>query len=200
MSFLWQSMRTMDPKKNRYVLLFTLAALVTGALVGFRTLAQSTNLAPNTPPTNVMAGYAESARKALVSGTEATNLTDAEVGRLLNESIKTNLAAQLWFRQAMGGTLSSHGAKMATELRVLENLRAGRTNDAIRELEDSLDGDIILLSMNLQASDKTHFKPTPQSRTALQWARDYRQKFPYKSGNPATDNQVKDGLSYLDHE
>ena len=101
----------MDPKKNRYVLLFTLAALVTGALVGFRTLAQSTNLAPNTPPANVMAGYAESARKALVSGTEATNLTDAEVGRLLNESIKTNLAAQLWFRQAMGGTSPAMGRK-----------------------------------------------------------------------------------------
>jgi hypothetical protein len=190
----------MDPKKNRYILSFTLAALVTGAAIGFRTLAQSTNLARNTAATNVMAGYAEAARNALVSGTEATNLTDAEVGRLLNESIKTNLAAQLWFRQAMGGTLSSHGAKMATELRVLESLRAGRTNDAIRELEDSLDGDIILLSMNLQASDQTHFKPTPQSRTALQWARDYREKFPYKSGNSATDNQVKDGLSYLDQK
>ena len=73
-------------------------------------------------------------------------------------------------------------------------------DDAIRELENNLDSDIILLSMNLQASDKAQFKPTPQSRTALQWARDYRRKFPYKSGNPATDEQVKDGLSYLDRK
>jgi hypothetical protein len=28
----------------------------------------------------------------------------------------------------------------------------------------------------------------------------YRLKFPYKSGNPATDEQVKNGLSYVDQK
>ena len=188
----------MAAMKKSYVLSCALAALV--AAIGIRSLAQSTNPAASTSPTNVMAGYVEASRKALVSGTEATNFTDVELSGLLNDSLKTNLAAQLWFRQAMGGRLSGGGAKMAMELRVLESLRAGHTNDAIRELEDSLDSDIILLAMNLQASEKAQFKPTPQSRTALQEARDYRLKFPYNSGNPATDKQVKDGFSYLDQK
>lgn len=189
----------MDAMKNRYVLSFALAAL--GAAIGIRSLAQSTNPAASTSPTNVMAGYVQASRKALVSGTAATNLTDVELSGLLNESIKTNLAAQLWFRQAMIGNASAQGAQMAKELRVLETLRAGRTEEAIRQLEDGLDSDIIVLALHLRAGDETKtFKPTAGPRKSLQWARDYRLKFPYKSGNRATDEKVKDGLSYLDQK
>jgi len=49
------------------------------------------------------------------------------------------------------------------------------------------------------AETKT-FQPTSGPIKSLQWARDYRLKFPYKSGNAATDEQVKDGLSYLDQK
>ena len=185
--------------RNKYLLSFALAALMLASAAGIRSLAQSTNSASNTNPTNVMAGYAEAVRKAVISGTEATNLTDVEISSLLNESIKTNLAAQMWFRQAMIGSASAQGAKIAGELRVLETLRAGRTNDAIRMLENDLDSDIILLAQHLSAADQTKtFKPTPGPLKSLQWARDYRLKFPYKSGNPATDGQVKSGLSYVE--
>jgi hypothetical protein len=85
------------------------------------------------------------------------------------------------------------------EIRTLESLRAGRTNDAIRALEESLDSDIIMLAEHLKMSDETKaFKPTRQPLEALQWAKVYRLKFPRKSGNPATDDRVKYGLSYLD--
>lgn len=186
--------------RNRYVVSFTLAALLLTAAMGIRSVAQSAKpAASNTGSTNVMSAHIAAAREAILSGTEATNLTEAEISRLMNESIKTNLAAQLWFRQAMSGRASDWGASMAMELRVLENLRAGRTNDAIRELENSLDSDIILLANHLRVADQTKtFKATPGPRKSLQWAREYRLKFPYKSGDPATDEQVKQGLSYLD--
>ena len=144
-----------------------------------------------------MSGYIEAARKAVISGTEATNLTEVEFGHLMNESIKTNLAAQLWFRHAMVGTASAHGAQMAQTLRVLEALRAGHTEEAIRFLEDGLDSDIIVLATHLRASDETKsFEPTPGPMKSLEWARNYRLKFPYKSGNQTTDEQVKNGLAY----
>jgi hypothetical protein len=184
---------------NKYVVPFTLAALMIGAATGIRSVAQSAKPASNTQPTNGMARYVEAVRQAIASGTAATNLTDVEVNRLLNESIKTNLAAQLWFRHAMLGVASGHGAKMAEEIRILESLRAGRTKDAIRMLEENLDSDIIVLAGQLRVCDEIEaFKPTPQSRTALQSAKDYRLKFPHKSGDPAADDRVKNGLSYLD--
>jgi hypothetical protein len=82
-----------------------------------------------------MSQYVEAVRRAIISDTAATNLSEAECSRLMNDSIKTDLAAQLWFRQAMAGRASEGGLKMAQEVRVLECLRAGRTNDAIRMLE-----------------------------------------------------------------
>jgi len=192
-------LRPMNTKKHTYLPWLALAAL--GAALGIRSLAQSTNSASNTNPIIVMSAYAEAVRKAVISGTEATNLTDVEVGRLLNESIKTNLAAQLWYRHAMVGRASAPGAQMAQELRVLEALRAGHTEEAIRLLEDGLDSDIILLALHLRAGDETKtFQPTPGPRKSLQWARDYRLKFPYKSGNLATDEQVKNGLSFGDQK
>jgi hypothetical protein len=168
-------MRTVD---FRMKYLFAVTALLTLAVVSIRSGAQSTNPAPNTATTNVMARYYEAVRESLVSGTSATNLTEAEVNRLMNESIKTNLAAQLWFRQGMGGKLSAGGAKMAQDLRVLESLRAGRTDEAIRRLEAALDDDILFMANHIKALDQfKDFKPTAQPLTTLQWAREYRLKF-----------------------
>jgi hypothetical protein len=145
-----------------------------------------------------MAEYHAAVRESLVSGTSATNLTEAEINQLMNEAIKTNLAAQLWFRQAMGGSLSAGGAKMAQDLRVLESLRAGRTEEAIRRLEAALDDDILFLATHLKALDQfKDYKPTAQPLTALQWAREYRLKFPHKSEDPAIDERLKYELSRL---
>src|SRR5574341_459196 len=75
------------------VVLLTLAALWVAAAMGIRSLAQPANPAPDTKPTDVMSGYYEVNRKAILSGTSATNLTEAEVSHLLNESLKTDLVA-----------------------------------------------------------------------------------------------------------
>lgn len=75
----------------KYVVALAFATLLTVAAMSFRSAAQSTNPVPNTTPTNVMSRYYEAVRESLVSGTSATNLTEAEVNGLMNESIKTNL-------------------------------------------------------------------------------------------------------------
>jgi hypothetical protein len=192
-------MKTLKRNILRPVVSFALTALMIGAATVIRSRAQPANPASSTSPTNQMSRYIEAQQEALVSGTAATNLSDVERSRLLNESIRTNLAAQLWFRLAMMGNASGTGARMAVEIRALESLRAGRTNDAIRDLEEALDGDIIVLAEHLRAGEEGKtFKPTRQPLEALQWAKDYRLKFPHKSGNPGTDDRVKYGLSYLD--
>jgi hypothetical protein len=180
-------MRTVD-LRMKYVVALALATLPTVAAMSIRSVAQSTNHARNITRTNAMAQYYTAVREALTSGTSATNLTDAEVNQLMNEAIKTNLAAQLWFRQAMGGSLSAGGAKMAQDLRVLESLRAGRTDDALRRLEAALDDDILFLATHLKALDQfKDYKPTAE----------YRLKFPHQSEDPALGERVKKELSHL---
>ena len=191
-------MKTMESRINKYVVALSLAALMIGAATGIRS-GELPHPASNTKPTNVISRYVEAVQEAIISGTAATNLSEVERRLLMNESIKTDLAAQLWFRQAMVGTMSHQGAKMAGEIRVLENLRAGRTKDAIRDLEESLDSDIMGLATYLRLSDETKsFKPTIQPIKALQQARAYRLQFPHQSGDQAADDRVKDALSYLD--
>lgn len=71
--------------RTKYVVAFAFAALLTLAAMSIRSGAQSTNPAPNSTPTNVMARYYAAVRKSLVSGTSATNLTEAEVNRRRHE-------------------------------------------------------------------------------------------------------------------
>jgi hypothetical protein len=162
-------MKTSKRKILSPVVAIAVAALMMGAAVGIRSGAQSAHPASNSSPTNQMSRYLEARQEALTSGTAATNLSDVERSRLMNESIRTNLAAQLWFRSAMMGNASGTGARMAVEIRALESLRAGRTDDAIRDLEEALDGDIIVLAEHLRAGQNGKlFKPTRQPLEALQ--------------------------------
>jgi hypothetical protein len=49
----------------------------------------------------------------------------------------------------------------------------------------------------LRAGDETKsFKTTRAPLQSLQGAREYREKFPRKTEDAATDERVKDGLSY----
>jgi hypothetical protein len=193
------TMKTSTGQITGVFVLSIVAALILISAIIPRSRAQPANPASNAKLTNGMAPYIEAVEEAIVSGTEATNLTEVERNHLMNEAIKTNLAAQLWFRSGMVGKTSAQGAKMAEEIRVLESLRTGHTDEAIRRLENDLDSDIILLAQNLRVSDQTKaFQPTSQPLEALKMAREYRLKFPYRSGDPDTDKRVKDGLSYLD--
>lgn len=133
----------------------------------------------------------------LTANTAATNMTEQQVNSLMNEAPKTNLAAQLWQRMAMQGPLASSSANISVEVRVLECLRDGRTNDAIRELEQKLDGDLMVLGGGLAAMDQTtrsqlgYLKP-------LQRAKDYRLEFPRSTGRPLLDKSVEHAFSLLD--
>ncbi len=113
-------MKRLERKILGPVVSFAVAALVAGAAMGSRSGAPSANPASNTRPANPMSRYLEAQQEALVSGTAATNLSEVERSRLMNESIGTNLAAQLWFRSAMVGNASGTGARTGR----LEPLRA----------------------------------------------------------------------------
>ena len=170
-------------------------ALLIYAVADSRSFAQPATGASKSKPANDLSPYYE----AIKSGTEATNLTDAQYSSLVNESLKTNLAARLWFRMWAGGMMSAQSATMAEELRVLETLREGRTNDAIRILEEHLDGHIISLAGFFREGDRTEeFRATAGRLDTLRWARDYRRKFPRQSPNTATDKGVAEAFSYLD--
>jgi hypothetical protein len=72
----------------------------------------------------------------------------------------------------------NHSAEMGTKLHVLKELREGKTNDAIRLLEITLDGDIVGFAFS--------YKELPQSQKEwlslipLSDAQSYREKFPSK--------------------
>src|SRR5262249_5890833 len=148
------AMQTSKRKIAGLVGLISAAALMIG-VTNLRSGASLTHPTSNTNPPNAMPQYLKATEPAIFSGTAATHLTDAERSRLLNESMTNDLAAQLWFRHAMVGNASGWGLKMSQEIRVLESLRAGRTDDAIRALEQNLDIDILLLGDLLKVSDDT---------------------------------------------
>src|ERR1041385_5612834 len=174
----------MNSISKKYLAPFILAvALIVGVIVGLRPVAQSIGAVSNPRPTNSMAQYYDATVSALIAGTAATNLTDLERNQLMNESIKTNLAAQLWFRTAMNGNVSSLGRRISEEIGLLEHLRAGRTKDAIRQLDETLDTDIAMLTQLLDVADGTKtFTPTRYPREELKEAKEYRLKFPSRDG------------------
>lgn len=135
----------------------------------------------------------------LTANTAATNMTEQQVLSLMDEAPKTNLAAQLWQRMAAQNALATQAADISVEVRVLEHLRGGRTNDAISELERKLDGDLSWLGYGLDVMDPaTRREAGVVYLKALQRAKDYRIKFPRSTGVPQLDNGVEHAFSHLD--
>ncbi|SRR6266581_1486734 len=188
--------------KTQYVVWLPLLVLVMGVMVGIRLAAQSASRQPGTgssaAPTN-MPAYVQRATAALKANTAATNLTDQQVNSLMNDAIKTNLAAELWARSTMQSMRSSQGANIAVAVRVLEYLRAGHTNDAMRELEAKLEGDVCGLGQFLHAIEDMHMEIRAEHLAPLQMAKEYWVKFPRAGGNPDGDSGVKDALSRVEH-
>jgi len=147
-------------------------------------------------PTNML-GYLERVNATLRANTAASNMTDQQVLTLMGEAAKTNLGAELWSRSVMYSHRSSKAADIAMTVRVLEYLRAGNTNDAIRRLEDELKADVSSLGMFLEASAIMRM-PTTNHLDTLQFAKDYWQKFPRATTNAASDYGVNHALSLLD--
>lgn len=74
---------------------------------------------------------------------------------------------------------------VAMTIRILENLRAGRTNEAILLLESRLDGAI--MSFDEPAGNQRD----QNSDSVLRMAKEYRGKYPYKEGVAEVDSVVE---------
>ena len=70
---------------------------------------------------------------------------------------------------------------IAMSVRILQDLRAGNTNDAIKLLETRLDGDLIGYEV---------LPHTAGLDKLVRAAKDYREQFPHKSSNPDVDAGV----------
>ena len=81
--------------------------------------------------------------------------------------------------------------EIATMVRILQSIRSGDTNAAIRLLETRLDGALISFSVpSTSPRDTKHDK-------ILVMARDYRAKYPHTTGIPDIDNGVSRTFSLL---
>lgn len=186
--------------KNKHIVSLILCVAALGLLLGILQAAESAGRQSDSPfaaaPTNML-GYIERVNATLRANTAASNMTDQQVLTLMNEAARTNLGAELLSRSVMYSHRSSTAADIAMTVRVLEYLRAGNTNDAIRRLEDRLKADVSILGMFLDASS-TMRMPTTNHLDSLQFAKDYWQKFPRTATNAASDYGVNHALSLLD--
>jgi len=181
----------MKDKSIASLILMTLVVLAAAAIC----VAQSTNHSPasSSNPTPSQHQY-----ERIRSFTGASNLSDAETSALINGSLKTNAAVQVWARMHFGLAEGDRAADIAQVVRVLESLREGHTNDAIRQLEAKLDDDIILLNQCLTMGESEpvlKFEPRARDLDVLQRAREYRLKYAHKSGDPLTEARVQEALS-----
>lgn len=181
----------MKDKSIVSLILVTFVVLATAAIC----VAQSTNHSPasssNSTPSQLR-------YERIRSFTGASNLSDAETSALINASLKTNAAVQVWARMHFSLAESDRAADIAQVVRALESRREGNTNDAIRRLEAKLDDDIIFLNLFLTLGESEpvlKLEPRAQDLDVLQRAREYRLKYAHKSGDPLTEARVQEALS-----
>lgn len=186
--------------KTRHTVALILCVAALGLLLELLPAAESARRQSDSPfagaPTNMVV-YIERVQATIKANTAASNMTDQQVLTLMNEAAKTNLGAELWMRSSMYSHRSSMGADIALSVRVLEHLRGGRTNEAIRELEAKLETDVSALGMFLDASSAIRM-PTAYHLESLQIAKDYWKKSPRMATNAASDYAVNRALSLLD--
>lgn len=75
----------------------------------------------------------------------------------------------------------------------LRTLRSGNTNQALTNLEDGLDGDIIGLYAVLK--DDPRGEHSKSYRTLLNRIQEYRVNFPHKTADPKFDAQIAEILA-----
>lgn len=186
----YASTNGMKNKSIASLILVTLVVIAAGAIC----VAQSTNHPPasSANPTLSQPQSLERFR----SFTGASNLSDAATSALINESLKTNAAVQVWARMQFSLLEGEKAADIAQVVRVLKSLREGNTNDAIRQLEAKLDGDLITLNQWLTLPEPVlKFELRERDLYVLQEAREYRLKYAHKSGDPLTEARVQEAFS-----
>ncbi len=93
---------------------------------------------------------------------------------------------------------SQNSADLGVTLAILQRLRDGRTNEAFELLEGRVNTDIIGFVSSyreLPASIRGKMSLKP-----LEYARDYRAKFPFKHRYPSVDQGVAEALKILDEK
>ncbi len=91
---------------------------------------------------------------------------------------------------------SQNSADLGVTLAILQRLRDGRTNEAFELLEGRVNTDIVGFVSSYRElppsiREKMSLKP-------LEYARDYRAKFPFKHRYPTVDEGVAEALKILD--
>jgi hypothetical protein len=93
---------------------------------------------------------------------------------------------------------SQNSADLGVTLAILQRLRDGRTNEALELLEGRVSTDIVGFVASyreLPASLRAKISLKP-----LEYARDYRAKFPFKHRYPNVDEGVADAFKILDEK
>jgi hypothetical protein len=187
--------------KNKYIVWLPLLLLLLNIIMGIGCATPSASPPPHknsyVGPTNVL-GYLERVRTALKKNTAAANMTDQEMNFLMNESVKTNLAAELWARSAVYNLRSAKSGNIVLGILLLEDLRAGRTNEAMRSLEAHLDDDVVGLGTILDAASSMGMPIESNNLESLGMAKDYWLKFPRARDDRNLDSGVKHALSLVD--
>lgn len=183
--------------KNKSIASLILVTLIVVAATAI-CVAQSTNHSPASSSSPTLSQQQHQYNERIRSFTGASNLSDTETSALINASLKTNAAVQVWARIHVSLAGSARAADIAQVVGVLNCLREGNTNDAIRRLEAKLDDDIILLNQCLTMGESEPvltLEPRAQDLDVLQRAREYRLKYAHKAGDPLTEARVQEALS-----
>jgi hypothetical protein len=163
---------------------FTLAAaaLVLGFFAARWSFAQPSNQASHKAP----AGYDWGALQqltAFVSYLEQTKQTNTL--KRFDDYMNASQANQTY-------------AELGTTLAILQRLRDGRTNQAYQLLEGQMDADIVgFVTAYRQLPPSVRDQP---GLKILQWARDYRARFPSKHKYPTVDEGVANAFKVLDEK
>jgi uncharacterized protein YneF (UPF0154 family) len=101
-----------------------------------------------------------------------------------------------WNHFANQFCINTMTAEAGMTLSELKWLRAGKTTNAFELMEVTLDGNLIGLGDFL--ADPRELKRDPSSIVILQKAKDYRTRYPHKSGDPVLDEGTAKAFHLLD--
>jgi hypothetical protein len=111
-------------------------------------------------------------------------------------AVGTGLAVGYFYnRSALRLVCLSEAAKAGMDVSVLNQLQANNITNAIRLLDTQLDGSLITLWFF-----RNDITPSDRDTTLgiLRKAKEYRAKFPHRSGSPTIDESVSNALSLVD--
>ena len=115
----------------------------------------------------------------------------------LQDTKQTN-TLQRFFDYSNVTIASQNSADLGVTVGILQRLRDGRTNEALELLEGRLTTDVsgfVASYKELPASLRQKFSLKP-----VEYARDYRTKFPYKHRYPEMDKGVAEAFTILDQK